>query len=169
MNILLGTHGVGKTTLLEAIRATRPNFFTTDGFSRPIKQVKNKKLINSITEQVIINELTKWAFLNYVQHKNVISSRSPLDAYVYSKLFSPLLDVKDQLDIFQQNIDKVENVFYIPIEFNIVDDGVRFLDIEIQKQVDTEIRNLFSLIPTEKLHVLTGAVEERLSQFNSLI
>ena len=60
------------------------------------------------------------------------------------------------------------NYFYIPIEFELEDDGVRFVDFELQKKVDEELKKSIEKynIKTTKL---TGSVEERIEQIQQAL
>ncbi len=137
MNYLVGTHGTGKSTLLENLRKEMPNLFTTDGFSRPIKTVKNKFNFSTDLEQALINELTKWSWLNNKDNPNFISTRSIIDAIVYSEVFN--FECSELRQCFEENYSKEQKYFYIPIEFKIVDDGIRFQDSLLQQEIDKKI------------------------------
>jgi predicted ATPase len=164
MKILLGAHGTGKSTLLEALHKERPDYYVTDGFSRPAKTVKDKLSLTQTQEQILINEFTVWGFENYVKHKNVISTRSPIDAIVYTQVYcSEEIFVDTMLESFLKHKDKVEQIFYIPIEFPLVNDGVRFMDEEKRQLVDKEMQKFTSLFGVEVITV-TGSIEERVQQ-----
>ena len=162
MYILLGSHGTGKSTLLNYLKTQRKDYYTTDGFSRPIRKVFQKQS-NPILEQNVINELTEWAFLNYLTHDKVITTRSVLDIFLYNKhLFNNINPY--YLNIFLKNVNKVNKVFYIPIEFDLEDDGVRMnknLQIKIDNEIQLLIQEYFEL--RSKIVILNGSVEERYS------
>lgn len=162
MYILLATHGTGKTTLLESLKNKLPGFYMTDGFSRPVKKIKHLLELNQFNEQIIINEMTCWAFENYIP-QNVISTRSPIDAMIYTQYYCPgkLQESLERLKAaFEKDKDKIKGIFYIPIEFEIEDDGVRFIDNKDQKGIDDL---MLKFISDNKLKVVTvkGSIEER--------
>jgi len=162
MNILCGSHSTGKSTLLEHLNKIDKNIYTSDGFSRPVKLAKSKLKFDNLSEQIIINELTEWAFLNYLD-KNVFTARSPIDAIVYSNLLFPDLDTTSLKETLYENLDKVENIFYIPIEFEIQNDGVRFIDPDFQQQVDLAIQDfLLEDKIAKKVIILQGTIQERI-------
>lgn len=162
MYILLGTHSTGKSTLLQSVNKVLPEYYITDGFSRPIKIAKEDLGLNKFQEQTLINELTCWAFENYIPQQ-VISTRSPIDGIIYTKYYTPdkLEDSLEKLiTTFDKFKDKIEGIFYIPIEFELEDDGVRFNNKEDQKNIDILIQEF---IKENKLNVITvkGSIEER--------
>jgi hypothetical protein len=55
------------------------------------------------------------------------------------------------------------NYFYLPIEFELEDDGVRFVDVELQKKVDEELQKSIKKYNI-KVTKLTGSVEDRIKQ-----
>lgn len=162
MKILLGSHGVGKSTLLQEVQKHFKDYFITDGFSRPVMRI-SKKLDFSKTEiQVSINELTVWAYKNYLAHSNLISTRSIVDCIIYSQILCPNLSVKEMEDLFKETVDQIEWFFYIPIEFEFIQDPER-LDEVLQKKVDNLlVKFIDQYIPKDKLVVLRGSIDERL-------
>lgn len=164
MYVLLGAHGTGKSTLLQYLKNKRKDYYTTDGFSRPVRKVFQKQE-NPVLEQSVINELTEWGFLNYLEHEKVITTRSVLDIYLYNKHLFNNVNVY-YLNLFLKNINKINKVFYLPIEFEIEDDGVRMsrkLQYKIDEEIQWLIQEYFEL--KSKIVILKGDVEER---FNTM-
>ena len=46
MKILIGSHGTGKTTLLKEVSTRFPDYYVTDGFSRPV--IKIGKMLDEV-------------------------------------------------------------------------------------------------------------------------
>lgn len=169
MKILIGSHGTGKTTLLKEVATRFPDYYVTDGFSRPVSKIAKYLEFSNNEKQFVINELSAWAYQNYLSHKNVISTRSVVDCIIYSQIVAPDVDVKAMLDLFQQTKEQVEYFFYIPIEFAYVVDDERPDGVwqEIQVKIDRVIQGFIKEhIPAEKIITLTGTVEERLNQIS---
>ena len=169
MKILIGSHGTGKTTLLKEVATRFPDYYVTDGFSRPVSKIAKYLEFSNNEKQFVINELSAWAYQNYLSHKNVISTRSVVDCIIYSQIVAPDVDVKAMLDLFQQTKEQVEYFFYIPIEFAYVVDDERPDGVwqEIQVKIDRVIQDFIKEhIPAEKIITLTGTVEERLNQIS---
>lgn len=162
MKILLGSHGVGKSTLLKAVREQFPNYYVTDGFSRPVIRMGKTLDLSNNEKQYMINELSAWAYENYITHNNVISTRSLVDCIIYSQILAPQVDIENIVTLFEETKHQVEYFFYIPIEFGFVYDPER-LNEELQNKVDSIIVGFMEAhIPAEKIIKLTGSVEERL-------
>lgn len=170
LNILLGTHSTGKTTLCQSLQGEVEKLYITDGFSRPVKVAKESLNLNNIQEQTIINELTKWAFINYLNQIDisVLSTRSPIDAIVYSKYFTPSIDTSELLELFRANKHRVSNFFYIPIEFPIINDGVRFMDPKIQLDIQNLIIEFCQQENVNLINV-TGSILKRTEFITPLI
>jgi predicted ATP-grasp superfamily ATP-dependent carboligase len=56
---------------------------------------------------------------------------------------------------------------YLPIEFELEKDGVRFTDPVFQKEIDTKILKSIENIDPNKLIKVTGNLQERLDQIIS--
>lgn len=162
MNILLGSHGTGKSTLLAELKKDFSSLYVTDGFSRPVKIIKDKLLINQREEQIIINELSKWNWENNINNPFYMSTRSIVDCYIYSKVLGFKDLAKDCIEDFYRTKHNKIKFFYIPIEFDLEDDGVRFIDKKFQKKVDLEIKMFFFENFIDPI-VVKGSVEERIS------
>lgn len=166
MKILLGSHGVGKTTLLKEVSTKFPEYYVTDGFSRPVIKISKFLEFSELEKQFVINELSAWAYQNYLTHKNVISTRSIVDCIIYSQILAPNLDIENLITLFEETKDQVEYFFYIPVEFDYVADPDR-LSYELQVKIDEVIKEfMIKHIPKEKVVILKGTVEERLNKIS---
>jgi Fe-S cluster assembly ATPase SufC len=67
MKILIGSHGTGKTTLLKEVSTRFPDYYVTDGFSRPVIKIGKMLELSNDEKQYAINELSAWAYQNYSQ------------------------------------------------------------------------------------------------------
>ena len=162
MKILLGSHGVGKSTLLKEVQQALPLYYVTDGFSRPVYKISKKLDFSEHEKQVVINELSAWAYQNYLSHKNVISTRSIIDCIIYSQILAPEIDIENLITLFEQTKDEVEYFFYIPIEFSFVYDPER-LNEDLQKKIDVLFMDFITQhVPANRLIVIKGTLEQRL-------
>lgn len=169
MKILIGSHGTGKTTLLKEVSTRFPDYYVTDGFSRPVIKIGRMLELSNDEKQYAINELSAWAYQNYLTHKNVISTRSLVDCIIYSKILAPEVNIDEIKALFEATKDQVEYFFYIPIEFDFIDDPDR-LSAELQVKIDGIIQKFIkTYIPEEKVITLTGTVEERLDQITKYL
>jgi predicted ATPase len=162
MKILIGSHGVGKSTLLKAVSEKYPEYYVTDGFSRPVYRIAKELDFSEHEKQIVINELSTWAYQNYLTHKSVISTRSIIDCIIYTQILNPSIDVSEMIKLFQETKNQVEKFFYIPIEFSYVYDPER-LNEDLQKKIDLLFREfMVNYIPKDKVIILKGTVEQRL-------
>ena len=106
MKILLGSHGTGKTTLLKEVATNFPEYYVTDGFSRPVIKIGKQLELSGYEKQYVINELSAWAYQNYLTHKNVISTRSIVDCIIYSQIITPNLLITDLINFFSLSVSE---------------------------------------------------------------
>ena len=100
----------------------------------------------------------------------MISTRSIVDCIIYSQILTPVLDIKDLVDLFEETKNQVETFFYIPIEFVFSNEDPDRLSHELQVKIDEVIKDFIKKhIPAEKVVTLTGTVEERLEQISKYL
>ena len=170
MKILIGSHGTGKTTLLKEVSTRFPDYYVTDGFSRPVIKIGKMLELSNNEKQYAINELSAWAYENYLKHKNVISTRSLVDCIIYSEILTPNVDIENLVCLFEETKDQVEYFFYIPIEFTFEQGDPDRLSYELQIKIDEIIQEFIKKhIPEEKVVTLRGTIEERLEQISKYL
>lgn len=164
-NVFIGSHGTGKTTLCKSLKKLDSSIAIRDGVSRPVKIARNKTGMTPYQEQAVINELTKFYWEYNKDFDNIFLARSPLDVEVYSRVFG-MEDLADDMENWIRTsgmLNEDINYFYLPIEFEIEDDGVRFIDVELQKKVDEELQKSIKKYNI-KVTKLTGSVKDRIKQ-----
>lgn len=163
MIAFVGAHGTGKTTLLNELKKNRPDLIYFDGFSRGVKRYNNKikNKLNKSEEQILINDIARMTWKNQVQQKDLVVTRTPFD---YSSYSFEIGLVEESFDMFNlmEDIGDVK-FFYLPIEFEVEEDGVRPLDKDFQKRID---KDLLAQMNVYKINFVTlsGTVEERLNK-----
>lgn len=164
MNILVGSHGTGKTTLLKEINRTRPEIYTSDGFSRVVQKFD---MFNNAVQQDLMNALTTWRWREDLLKKNCFFARSIIDSIVYTKVLYNTTSGNDEF-LLQETMELVENYFYLPIEFDLKGDDSRPSSVDFQKQIDSE---LLLLLDTYAIPFITlsGTVQQRLETINRYI
>lgn len=166
MIVLVGSHGVGKSTLLAELKRQRPDLIISDGFSRVISKF-NKDIDNKLEveeSQLLINRISDRNWPVFTQIENLCVTRSPLDHYAYSKALGYKKLAQERLDLFN-TVDKSKvKFFYIPIEFDLEDDGVRYSDPDFQNQVDVLLLHALEKTNTPITATLSGSIEERVNE-----
>ena len=74
--------------------------------------------------------------------------------------------VNELLKFQEENPDVV--YFYVPIEFNVVDDGFRSLNEDFRKEIDKNIKDLLDAYNID-YYTITGTVEERLDTIKEIM
>lgn len=158
-----GAHGTGKSTLVKQLRQ-HPEFIgykVFDGIGRYI-HVKKKKWSDKRKQRYF-----NWYYIirHYLTRK-FIASRGLFDTYAYSRL---TVNPWYHWWLFNWGFKHIyyDYVFYLPVEFPLEADGVRYGE-ELQESVDEEIELIldFYHIP---YHIITGTVEERYEQVCNIL
>lgn len=187
MNFLVGAHGTGKSTILEAVRQillSKPGtqlespinhviqpIFLTDGISRPIIRALDVAGLSGVVskdqKQVLINELTVSQYLVQILNPRTLCTRSIIDIIVYSSVVFPHIDITQYQTIFLETADQIGHLFYVPIEFELQTDSERagiWGDPNIQKQIDEAFKNFLNEHSSRikgNVVTLSGNVEQR--------
>jgi nicotinamide riboside kinase len=158
---ITGSHGTGKTTLANAV---------SEILSLPLIDETARQIINTIPKNIDYRDglssdqrylMQKTILqLQYFQESlfsNFVSDRASFDIKVYTELLT------GQKIITEYN--RYDLVVYVPIEFELKDDGVRFVDLEFQKQISQKMKDLIHKeIPKGKVLEVQGSVSQRLNQ-----
>ena len=170
---LTGTQGVGKTTVLNDLSHIYPQFNIITEVVRDLSGtgVKINEEGDNKSQYTIFNTYQKL----FEQNKNYISDRGLVDVVAYDRYLYKhnkisqivLLNHQQMLKKFLKFNPGVLHV-YFPIEFDLVDDGVRSANKEFQKEIDTHIANI--LLEYDIVHIkVSGSVEERVKQIKKHI
>jgi predicted ATPase len=169
--VLTGAHGTGKSSLLKELRSV-PGYSFSESVTRKsgadINQSGNDEGQLKILAAIIDAE-TK----NGIFKKDFILDRSFIDFYAYTRYLYNHNQVSiETLTLIESEFDKRASqytmVFYLPIEFDIEQDGTRSDDIQFQKEIDDIIKLI--LIGKELTFVpVTGSLDERVSYIKTYI
>tara|TARA_R110002020_G_scaffold255662_2_gene469414 strand:- start:3623 stop:4144 length:522 start_codon:yes stop_codon:yes gene_type:complete len=164
MIALIGSHGVGKTTLLKELSLRTKDTAVKDGSSRMVRSFNDKigKKLDPKEQQMLINMISdrNW---NVDISTNLYTTRTPLDHYAYCRAFGWYDMAEERKKLFENSDYKKVKFLYIPIEFPLVKDGVRYEDADFQIRIDdilVDCINEYDLNPV----VLTGSIEERVEK-----
>lgn len=165
--ILTGSQGTGKSTVLNHYKGTYP-VITEVVRNLSKKGVKINEMGDEEGQKKIFNEYVK-----LFKKNNYISDRGLTDVYAYSLYhFDQGKLSLDELSREAGEIDelKKEDILwvYFPIEFDVVDDGVRSTDEEYRKYIDETIKQTLDSFDIKYITV-HGTVEERINQIDQAI
>lgn len=165
-----GSNSVGKTTLLNKLKELErfKDFTFCDEITRKIK--RKGFSINeggSNSTQILIMA----SHIENLQHRNMIADRCALDGYIYTRWLRLQNKVSPRIsgaskEIMEENLNKYDYIFYLPIEFELEDDGERSNSEDFRVEIDNMFRYyLFNNIDKIKnVYVLNGSVDERVEQ-----
>lgn len=164
MIALIGSHGTGKTTLLKYFKKAMPEYIVTDGSSRMVRSFNNEieNKLSPKEEQLLINRISDTQWPHEIRFKKTIQTRTPLDHYAYSLALGYNDYARERLELFKGSNYKSVTYFYIPVEFDLVDDGIRYTSPKFQEKIDSILRSLIEELDIP-IVTLTGSVQERLS------
>ena len=168
-----GAQSTGKTTLLEAVKSNEDFRFKYEFIDEITRRMQKKGLkINeaggNTTQLLIMNEHIK-----NLLYENAIMDRCAIDGVVYTHWLYKQNKIEKWVwdyarNVFEHYVNRYDIIFYLKPEFDIVDDGVRSVDISFRD----EIVELFErYIKHVRIPVITlsGTVEQRLEQFYKTI
>lgn len=169
--ILTGAQGTGKTTILNHFKEQGMNCITEVVRKLAKEGVKINEMGDEEGQRKIFD--TYKDLLS--QKESYISDRGLTDVMAYTvylndsgkNLFHLSLD--QMVDYLMFNKNNPDIIYcYFPIEFPVVDDGVRSIDEKFRSDVDENIKNILDNTNTP-YHTITGTVEERIKQLEELL
>lgn len=159
---IVWSHGTGKSSLLDAIPRPVENKIQevarkiiTEIWILPQDMEKRQKEIFQIKVYEEQREQEK-------HHVHFVSDRGVYDNLAYVSFVSEPL-YKLLLADAKATHRWYDRVFYIPIEFPLVSDWVRFDNVSFQKEVDTRILEIMDLFKVE-YRIITWSTENRVRQ-----
>lgn len=169
--VLTGAHSTGKSTLMDALR-TIPGYSFSQSVTRTSGAILNQDG-DEDGQKKILKAIIEYESMHNVYVKDYILDRSFIDFYAYTVYLHRRNKITDEtLDLIERELikrrDHYTMVFYLPIEFDIEQDGVRSNDKSFQQEIDEIIQEVltkyeFSFVP------VSGTIEERASYVTSNI
>lgn len=177
----VGAQGTGKTTLLEAARKDEAfkNFQFCTEIVRDLVKKKNLSINesgNAKSQKVFFD-----AYNKILNKDGYISDRCIIDVHAYTnylydykssnseKEFQSLYKeiLRENSILKSLNKDSFGIIIYFPIEFELVDDGIRSLNVYFQEYIDQYIVNTLNKYQLP-FYTIRGSVEQRLKQLKEI-
>lgn len=167
--LLVGAQGTGKSVLAKEIQKRHASLYLIDGIHRQAQQDGfqiNKT--NDIESQLTtirrylnqLNTNSDFISVSSIIRQTAYAVNNKLPGYVLALLFE-LCQLEAQ--------HFADFVFYLPIEFLLVGDGVRAEDIDYQKTIDNEIQKLLNTFYTTYYIIKGSPVETRVIRIEGII
>lgn len=169
--VFTGTHSTGKTTLLKEFADKGYKIITEVVRELAKTGVKINKDGDYDGQTIIFNKYQEKLLLE----DNFISDRCLVDVLAYTKYLVDEGKVDKELYNSQLmsfilfNKMRPDIVYcYFPIEFDMVEDGVRVQDDDFRKAIDSNILYILNSTGT-KYMTIKGTHEERVDKLNSIL
>ncbi len=168
---VVGSHGVGKTTMIEEI--IKLDLFTYDHIHGIPRSIINKgfpmgksstvdSFVNYILEQFKAERMAELS-----ENRVLFSDRTTLDASAYARVnaliprpYVPEYFVEMLHEVWLRESQFYDLIVYVPVEFPMKSDGIRDEDEAYRKDVCVEIENLMLSDGISFLKA-TGELEDR--------
>jgi nicotinamide riboside kinase len=170
---IVGSFSTGKTTLAGEA-ATRLDLPLLPEVARQVVELGfslDKDATPEVETLIFLRQ-----FHNEQVHPEFVSDRSLIDAMTYAGWVLDNQPRRKETALWEACVDiaqyrlrnQYSHVFYLPIEFPIVPDGLRPMDPDFQAEIDERMRHLLSVYDIPSM-TLTGSVEERLDKFEAAL
>lgn len=179
--VFSGTHGTGKTTLLNILK-DQTSLLNSYDFVTEVSRTLQKEGKATINENG--DDLSQYAialknYEIYSTNKNFISDRCLLDVLCYTRYLYLHQRCSKECLMFVEQLFKLCNydiIFYIEPEFDLVTDGTRSLNKEFRNEVLECFRYYIKEFNINVIR-LSGGIDERLKivkdtikeKFNNLL
>lgn len=169
--IFTGAQGTGKTSVLNEFKEKGHDVVTEVVRNLSKKGVKINKDGDEKSQTKIFNEYKKI----FSEKQDFISDRGLIDVVAYTVYLARHGKVSEEFankQIKQLHKFVINNMdffyCYFPIEFEVVDDGVRDLDEEFRNEISEIILSLLGALGLSFI-LVTGTLEERVGKVQELI
>lgn len=179
---LTGSHSTGKSTLLrEFLR--KPGYACVESVTRDTISSTERRIDDGVTEEgqlailAAIEEKCKQLYRldrKAGAEKTYILDRSVFDFMAYSYAFYQKGQISGSAwQMIREHCEEwlhlYDLIYYLPIEFGLVDDGERSVDEDLRQVVDRRIQDSILWYCPTKVVRLSGDVSTRVNQIESAI
>lgn len=162
-----GAHGVGKTSLIDDVVRRVVSRSDISVIREPAREIAKRGFY--VNDKISLDGVFEYlgyclAEVRHVQTKLVLTDRSILDLYAYTRdqfphRFSYSLE-KLLVEQIHSEKHRTRLYVYVPIEFSMEQDDLRPAELEYQAYIDKVIRELLAHFEMPTLEV-SGSIEER--------
>ncbi|MEX2538270.1 MAG: ATP-binding protein [Actinomycetota bacterium] len=165
---IVGSFSTGKTTLAEAA-APKLDLPLLPEVAREVVELGFKLDKDATVETETLIFLRQ--YYNEMIHESFVGDRSLIDVMAYASWVLENQERRKEfalwdtcLSIAKHNLrSQYTDVFYLPIEFGIVADGLRPMDPDFQQDIDNRMLRFLKIYDVQ-YQTLTGSVEDRMGQ-----
>ena len=171
---LTGSHGVGKTSVISEL----DDWLSNNGIkciynSSSARKVKKSGMAINDEGDDTVQTIIAASHISHFSEDNWFADRCLLDCYAYGKHLFHRDKVSNECNkvlskLTYKFLNNYTKIFYVPIEFEMVKDGVRKEDTEFQKQIDEIIKYYLDNLNIN-YETITGSVEERCEKIKLVI
>lgn len=175
---LCGTHGVGKTTLLNALAGERV-FKDYSILSEVTRWVKSLEIpINEAGSDATQYMIGFKHYYNLQNHPKMITDRTIIDCWAYSLWSNDRGKVSDECHLLITNlmykmVPQYDFIFYMEPEFELEDDGVRSINENFHNEILENFKNVYRLWTETSKNVnifkIGGSVSNRVQMVKDII
>lgn len=184
---LLGAQGTGKSTLINLFKDKVP---VIDNVARKViaSGGASNESGTAASQKQIFND-----YIEVLDQENYLSTRSVIDVLAYTaylgqkckvnwldqksqeKYGSLLYELEEERREVKSWLEKNPDVVicYVPVEFEIEEDGIRSVNKKYQQEIDNIMRGLFERYIKDGLieygYIIKGTIEERRKQLEMII
>lgn len=170
---IVGSFSTGKTTLAEAV-AEPLGLPLLPEVAREVAALGFKLDKDATPEVETLIFLRQ--YYNEMSHEDFVGDRSLIDVMAYAGWVLDNQPRRKETALWEACVQIAEHrlrnqysqVFYLPIEFPIVADGLRPMDPAFQAEIDERMRALLDRHAV-RYEVLKGSVEERVERLVSMV
>lgn len=163
---VVGAHGTGKTTLCREIAQSLDCHYIPDVVAEAFRLGFDINEETPPESQFWI--LSKQLELERNTPMPWVMEKSLWDNLVYGSFSIKDKKVLSVIEKLVRDNAKYDTVFYLPVEFSLVDDGLRSLNVDFQKFVDTRLLEYMHKHNIQ-YHTLSGSISERLERALAII
>lgn len=166
---IVGAQCTGKTTLLNALQEI-PEFKDYVYVKEIVRSLNRERSIKINKDADFDSQISIFKkHEEILEFPNFITDRSSIDAMVYSyrNFKHGLFEESEFLEfekLFLDTAYRYDKVFFIPVEFELEEDGFRSADRKFQQEINSLFFEIFRSYELDFIS-LTGSLQSRLNTF----